>query len=190
MSPENRLILVKHSLPEIVKNIPAREWDLSGEGRDRAKELAKKLTQHRPETIVSSVEPKAQQTAEILGECLGLKPHMARDLHEHDRSQSPFYPNDEFESLVQKFFQEPGMLVFGKETANQALFRFKNAVKKVLDSHGSKMTLIVSHGTVISLFVSQATGIEGYQLWKDLGLPSFIVLDLETKTHLEIGNLS
>lgn len=190
MSPENRLILVKHSLPEMMKNIPAREWGLSNEGWDRAKRLAEKLAHYHPEIIVSSVEPKAHQTAEILGECLGLKSHIVRDLHEHDRSQSPFYSNDEFESLVQKFFQEPDMLVFGEETANQAFLRFQDAVDKVLDSNSGKKTLIVAHGTVISLFVSQMTGIEGYKLWKELGLPSFIVIDLETKKHLEIVNLS
>ena len=190
MRLENRLILVKHSLPEVIKSVPARDWNLSDEGRDRAKRLAEKITNYHPDVIVSSVEPKAQQTAEILSESMGVRFHTAEGLHEHDRSQSPFYSKDEFESLVQKFFQEPDDLVLGRETANQALLRYEQAVERLLDSNPGKTILIVSHGTVMSLFVSQVTGIEGYQLWEELGLPSFIVLDMETKTHLEIGNLS
>ena len=190
MNNANRLILVKHSHPEVVKDIPARDWDLSDVGRACTKRLARKLTRYHPEIIVSSVEPKALQTAEILGRELGMKFHTADGLHEHDRRQSPFYSREEFESLVQKFFQEPDELIFGRETANQALLRYNQAVDRGLDSNPDKTILIVSHGTVISLFVSQMTGIEAFQLWKELGLPSFIVLDLKTKTNLEIGNLS
>ena len=60
------LILVKHSLPEIIKNMPAREWKLSVEGQIRAQRLAERLNQYQPEVIVSSIEPKAQETAEII----------------------------------------------------------------------------------------------------------------------------
>ena len=63
---KKHLILVKHSLPTIVENVPAHEWELSDVGRVRAHQLAGRLNQYQPEVIVSSVEPKAKETAEII----------------------------------------------------------------------------------------------------------------------------
>ena len=189
MTPASRLILVKHSLPEIVEDVPAREWNLSEEGCRRVSLLVEKLKKYQPQVVVSSVEPKAQQTAEIISRDLGLDFHVVNGLHEHDRSKSPFHMQEDFQSLVEKFFDEPDILVFGSETGDQALSRFQHGIESVLHSHNDKNVLIVAHGTVISLYVSQLTGTDGYALWKKLGLPSFVVLDVESKVMLEIENL-
>jgi broad specificity phosphatase PhoE len=184
------LILVKHSLPEVLEDVPAREWNLSEEGRWRAQKLAAQLVRLRPEVIVSSSESKARQTAEIIAGTLGLEFHEVDGLHEHDRSQSPYYSKDEFQNLIQEFFAKPSQLVFGNETADQALVRFRQAVDSVMNSHDGRVILIVAHGTVISLFVSWLSGCDGYLLWKELGLPSFVVLDIQFKILLQTENLS
>ena len=183
------LILVKHSLPDIVEHISAREWALSGEGRERAKKLAEILKAYHPEVIVSSVEPKALETAGILAENLDLNFQIAEGLHEHDRSNSPYYSKEEFQTLVLEFFKKPDALVFGNETASQALVRFRNAIHSIIDQYENKAILIVAHGTVISLYVSWLTGRDGYSLWQELGLPSFVALDLQSKTLLKTVNL-
>lgn len=187
--PVKYLILVKHSLPEILEDLPAREWHLSEVGQRRARELAKKLIQYEPKIIVSSFEPKARETASVLAEGLGLEFHELDGLHEHDRSGSPYYSKDEFQNLVQKFFEKPGELVFGNETADFALARFRKAVDLALNLYASKNIAIVAHGTVISLYVSWMTGCNSYDLWKELGLPSFVVLDIQSKTLIDIENL-
>jgi len=190
MNADKPLILVKHSLPEIVENIPAREWVLSDEGRSRARKLAKKLKSYHPEIIISSMEPKAQQTAEIISEGLGLQFAMMNGIHEHDRSGVPFHSKDKFQILVRRLFEKPNMLIFGNETGAKALGRFRKSVQTILESHKGKNLVIVSHGTVISLFVSWLTGMDGYQLWKELGLPSFVVLDMLNQQLLKIENIS
>ena len=186
----NQLILVKHSLPEIDENVPAREWRLSEEGRVRAKLLADRLRPYQPEVVVSSVEPKARQTAETVGAELGLVSHVVEGLHEHDRSRVPFYSKEEFQTLVQGFFAKPDMLVFGDETAGQALTRFRESVNAIVKTYEDKKLVIVAHGTVISLFVSWLTGQDGYLIWKDLGLPSFVFLDLQSKTLVKMENIN
>lgn len=45
---------------------------------------------------------------------------------------------------------------------------------------------IVAHGRVISLLVSRAAGLDAYELWLRLGLPSFVVLDLATSAVIEV----
>jgi broad specificity phosphatase PhoE len=184
-----RLILVKHSLPEIVETIPAREWTLSDGGRARARKLAERLLPFQPEVIASSVESKARETASILAEYLGLAVHAVGGLHEHDRSSSPYYSEEEFRKLVREFFARPDTLVFGNESAVQSLGRFRAAVEGILKSHADENLIIVSHGTVIALFASWLTGCDGYVLWQALGLPSFIVLDLQSKSMLRTDNV-
>lgn len=183
------LILVKHSLPEIVENLPANKWRLSKEGQVRAERLAERLSHYQPEAIVSSYEPKAKETAEIIARKQQLELYVIDDLHEHDRSNEPYLSKDEFQASIREFFQKPDVLVFGKETADQAHARFCRSVHSALKSHADKIVAIVAHGTVISLFVSRLLGISDLLLWNELGLPSFIVIDLQSNTLLAKENI-
>ena len=185
-----QLILVKHSSPEIVENVPAHKWQLSDEGRDRVLKLVAKLTKYRIKAIYSSNEPKAKQTAEIIGRALKLEYHVLTGLHEQDRNEVLFSSYEEFRKDVKQVFERPDELVFGSETASQALDRFHRSVDLVLEASDSETALIVAHGTVISLFVSWLTGINGYSIWQELGLPSFVVLDMQSKALLQIENIS
>ena len=54
-----KLILVKHSQPTLVKSAPAHEWRLSPQGKRNCQFLAKELADYAPATIFSSQEPKA-----------------------------------------------------------------------------------------------------------------------------------
>ena len=184
------LVLVKHSQPDVNEGIPAREWQLSVTGKVRAEKLAEFLRPGKPEVIVSSDETKAIQTAEIIAQCLGLTNQVVENLHEHDRSNSPFYSKEEFQHLVQQFFARPSDLVFGGETAGQALERFRITVDAILTRFENKVVVIVAHGTVISLLAESITGYDGYSLWQELGLPSFVVIDIQSKRLLEIINVN
>jgi len=183
------LILVKHSLPEIEQDQPAREWHLSNQGMERARRLATQLTAYRPEVLVSSAEPKARETAEILAELLGLQVHVKQDLHEHDRSETGFLSKEQFQKAIQEFFLNPAEPVFGKETADEAHSRFSKAMHSVLETHDNQTAVVVAHGTVISLFVSRLLGISDYALWNELGLPGFVVLDMTSKKLVTQENI-
>jgi broad specificity phosphatase PhoE len=183
------LILVKHSVPLIEAERPASTWRLSEEGRLRAHRLAELLESYEPEIIVSSHEPKAQETADILGTHLQLQVPILHDLHEHDRSHVPFLSNDAFQSSIHEFFQKPDELVFGGETADQVHARFYQAVHSVLNAHRNKTVVVVTHGTVIALFVSRLTGSSALELWNTMGLPSFVAMDLHSSTLIVRSNV-
>ena len=180
----NSLILVKHSLPEIVEHIPASQWNLSDEGKRRARVLADRLRYYQPEVILTSVEPKAMQTAEILANALQLAMQVAANLHEHERNKTGFLSQGVFEAKIQEFFENPDRLVLGNETADQAHDRFRHAIDSLVNRHRNQNVVMVAHGTVISLFVSRLTGLPAFLLWKELGLPSYIVLDRQSHTIL------
>lgn len=184
------LILVKHSVPEIVGDRPANMWSLSNEGRLRARQLVDELKRFEPDIIVSSDEPKATETAEIIARNLGLNMQVIHDLHEHDRSNEPYMSLEVFQASIQKLFDEPSQLVFGNETADQAHARFYRAIHSILNEHRDKTVIVVAHGTVISLFVSRLTGSSDMELWQKLGLPSYIAMDLHSSTLIVRGNIA
>ncbi len=177
-----KLILVKHALPQVDRSVPAGRWRLSEEGRRRCRPLANRLAAYQPALIASSVEPKAVETAETVADQLGTPFETAEGLHEHDRSNVSFLSRQEFERAVAHFFEQPEELVFGRETASQAHQRFKKAVERVTAKCPAGNIVIVAHGTVITLFVADCTGTAPFPFWQRLGLPSLVVLsfpDLE-----------
>jgi len=172
------LILIKHSLPEINEQVTASQWRLSIEGRRRCWPLAEELAPYAPNLLVYSQEPKAVETAQIVGDQLSLPVLSFAGLHEHERRTVPFLSRREFEASAAKFFANPSELVFGEETAEQAGERFSRAVDTLLKQNDRQNVAIVAHGTVITLFVARTNRIEPFSFWKALGLPSLVVLRL------------
>jgi broad specificity phosphatase PhoE len=183
---QRRLLLIKHSLPEPIAGLDAHHWRLSEAGRDRCIALANRLTRYAPTIIVTSQEPKARETADIVGRALGLSVESAPDLQEHDRTGVPWLGQEQFETSVRAFFDHPDERVFGRETADQAAARFSGAVDAIVARRRAGTIAIVSHGTVISLYVAAKTGDDPITLWQRLGLPSLVVLALPSRRLIEV----
>jgi broad specificity phosphatase PhoE len=177
-----RLILVRHSLPQIRPDAPARSWPLCDEGRRRCTPLARRLADYAPTAIMASVEPKAVETAQIVAATLGLPYETQEGLHEHERNNAGFLEADAFEHAVRGLFARPDDLVFGRETARQAQDRFTLAIQHVHARHREGTVAVVAHGTVMALFVARHAGVEPFALWQKLGAPSFVVLELPDYT--------
>ncbi|MGD9101442.1 MAG: histidine phosphatase family protein [Anaerolineae bacterium] len=171
-----KLILVRHSYPDIEPTRSANRWSLSETGRGRCKPLADKLAGYQLEIIVTSVEPKAVETGQIVADLLGKPCETAQGLHEHERRDVGFGSRERFESSVADFFAQPRELVFGEESADQAHQRFSQAITNVIERYPHQNVAVVSHGTVMTLFVARAAGLEPFPFWKRLGLPAFVVL--------------
>jgi broad specificity phosphatase PhoE len=188
--PERKLILVRHSLPEMVAGVPASRWHLSAEGRRRCRALAGRLARQQPTIVVASQEPKAVETGQIVASSLGLPFETAPGLHEHERGVVRDPGNREaFQAQVAAFFERPGELVLGHETADAAHGRFARAVARVLARHPTGNPAIVSHGTVMTLFVARSAagkGLDPLSWWQGLGLPAFAVLSLPDLELLEV----
>ena len=173
-----KLILIKHAQPQVLENVPSHEWGLSPDGRQACIPLAEKLRVHEPAVVVTSDEPKAFQTGELVGRALKVPVTAVAGLQEHDRSNVPLMPPRDFISMMALFFKDPDRLVLGRETADQAAQRFERAVEDVLEKHPNGNVAVVSHGTVLALFASRHGGGDGFVLWRRMKLPSFIVYQL------------
>jgi broad specificity phosphatase PhoE len=171
-----RIILIKHSEPSIDPRVPPSSWGLSDEGRRRSATLAARLRPYGPDFVLTSEEPKAAETARIVADRLGLESGTHPWLHEHDRTGAPFGTQEDFERSARVFFEDPRELVWGNETADQAVERFSSAMDEILERYQDKDVAVVAHGTVITLFVARYADVEPFGFWKRLGLPSFCVL--------------
>lgn len=174
----SRLILVKHALPAINPSQPSHAWRLGDAGRHGAYALAAHLAPYLPARLSCSPEPKASGTADVLGAALGLPPMIIAGLEEHHRATVDYLGREEFQQAVAAFFAAPDQLVFGEETADAAYARFGAAVDALIAGAPNETQIVVAHGTVIALFASRRAGVEPVPLWRRLGLPSFVVLEL------------
>lgn len=182
------LILVRHATPEIEPDQPSRRWHLSETGWAECKTLAEELEAYHPVAIVSSYEAKAQETASIIASHLRTIYRVEEGLHEHERSDVPYIEHEEdFKTAIKWLFKRPNTSVFGDETANQAKARFSKTIESLLEKYPEGDLVVVSHGTVISLYAAPHAGMEPFQLWKQLGTPSFVVLSLPAFKVVRIG---
>jgi broad specificity phosphatase PhoE len=173
-----KLILIKHASPLVVPGTPPQNWKLSDKGRESCGPLANAVRAHAPTIIVASDEPKAKETAELVANALGVPVETAPGLHEHDRTNVPHMRSGEFISHMEVFFRKPTERVLGLEAAVAALDRFEQAVNDVVAKHAEGNVAIVSHGTVIALLAAEHSDRYGFELWREMGLPSFAVFEL------------
>jgi broad specificity phosphatase PhoE len=181
-----KLILVKHARPEVLDEIPSHEWRLSDQGRAACGPLAEALRGHDPAVIVTSDEPKAIETGQLVAEILHKPIETAAGLHEHDRSNVPMMRSGEFLSALAMFFKDRNRLLLGKETAAQALARFERAIESVLQKHDQGNIAMVTHGTVLALVAEKHGAGDGFTLYRKMQLPSFVVFSVPGYQLLEL----
>lgn len=123
----------------------------------RAARLAQLSWVPSVQRIVASAELKAQQTAAVLGEALGLGWSTDAELGENDRSATGFLPPAEFKATADAFFAHPRTSVRGWETAEDAQRRVIRAVLR-WTAVADLPTAYVSHGLVGTLLYCALTG--------------------------------
>jgi len=173
-----KLVLVRHSQPEIEPHIPAANWKLSELGRRRAESLAAGLRHYRANAVWCSREPKAKETAQIIGRVLGVPLRVQDGLEEHHRRNVPFFQStQDFEQAVEEFFCQPSRLVLGSETANQACDRVTEAIESVLEGDNQD-AIVVTHGTVMALYLARIANVEPMSFWRELETPCFVDVEI------------
>jgi broad specificity phosphatase PhoE len=124
------------------------------------------------DAVVSSLEPKALETAEAFG----LPVELDSRLREHVRGGVPHFDDpEEFERAVAAGFARPHEAVFGDESFDAAHERFAAAVDDARARHSGRLA-VVAHGTVIALYAARALGADPLALWRSLGLPDAVEL--------------
>ena len=95
-----QIVLITHS--EVIADplAPPKQWVLSAEGRDLCRPLAIALRMHKLDLLISSDEPKAIETAQLIAARLRIDSETAVSLDEHRRP----YLAEGFEAAMERFF--------------------------------------------------------------------------------------
>jgi broad specificity phosphatase PhoE len=180
-----RLILIRHSVPEIRPEQPPAEWHLSADGIARARAFATRVDPGSADRIFTSSEPKAAETATALAEAWNLPVEAGSGLHEHERPQPRMLPPEQFEAQIRELFVRRTEVVFGAETADAAGTRFDHAVQQLV-KRTDRDVIVVSHGTVIALFVAAHSDIEAFEVWKQQQMPCAVIFTLPRVTFEQV----
>lgn len=172
------LVLVKHGSPIPDPTTPPREWSLSPRGEAEALLLAEELRPYEPFQLVSSSEPKARRTAELVAAVLRTPNRIADDLREIDRPALPIMEPAAHRELNRPIFSESSRAVLGFESADAAVDRFHAAIQGEVDRCMPGNLVVISHGTVIALFVARHNPVDGFQFWSGFECGKFVTLAL------------
>lgn len=176
-------------------HVPASEWRLSSEGRLGAESLAAELGRFAPATLASSPEPKAVETATILGAHLGLSVRVRRGLREHRRSAA-FLPTAAFHANIRAVLENRSDVVFGDESADDVAGRIEAEIMRELrralssadtDTRGN--ALLVTHGTAIACFLQRCGVSDAFEVWKSFALPAFVALEAPDFDIVDCGGM-
>lgn len=171
--PSPALILVRHGRPAIDPDKPSTTWPLCPDGREAVQALAGRIAAYSPVAVLSSPEPKARETAEIIAERLGLGVEIDARLHEHKRPNFAFGSEEAFRQRIAEVFADPAKPTGGVESVDQACARLAAA----LEAHAARPLVAVTHGTVLSHYVAKRLDLDPLNLWRSLHLPDGFVLD-------------
>lgn len=156
-----------------------------------AESLATELIRFAPATLASSPEPKAVETATIIGARLGLSVCVRQGLREHRRS-SGFMPEAEFHSNIRAVLENPSDVVFGHESADYVAGRIEAEILRALsfDTGGARgNALLVTHGTAIACFLRKRCAVDAFSAWKSFGLPAFVALESQDFGIVDYGGV-
>lgn len=168
------LHLVRHGRPAVVPCTPAATWDLDPAAYDDV--WALRASGRLPERAawISSPEPKALQTAQLLTDTdVGV----LDDLREHQRTGEWV---EDFAGTVRRAFEHPDLPALdGWEPLDACRRRVVPAVRRVLDVHAHHDVVLVGHGTAWTLVAAELTGRRpDLARWESLAMPDVISLEV------------
>lgn len=155
----NLLRYLSHPQVQVDANVPVPDWGLSELGRSRTEAIRQAPALKKTDLIISSTERKAVETAEIIGNELGVEVLQVHRMHENDRSATGFLPPEEFEKVADLFFLHPEQSVQGWERALDAQARIVEETKNFIREHTSGDILMVGHGGVGTLLYLHFAGV-------------------------------
>lgn len=142
---------LSHPEVDVQPDVAVPDWSLRSLGRERVEALIAReptwLT--AAQRLLTSPERKARETAELLGQAIGIEATVIETSAEVDRSATGFVPHERHEELADQLFAHPNQSADGWERAVDASQRICAAMEPYRDLPGG--TIAVGHGGVGTL---------------------------------------
>lgn len=157
------LLLIRHALPERVSvEHGVADPHLSDEGQAQAKELAVHLSDEPITRVFTSPRLRARQTAQAVGDALGLEPEVRDGLSEFDTGSTEYIPLEEMKASGDPRWQE---IVDGTwvpedgRSHEDFLDTVIQTVETIIDECASARVAVSCHGRVINAYLSHILGL-------------------------------
>jgi len=170
------LILVRHAQSAPDRDLPERDWPLSGKGREQALDLAPALAELGVEVLASSPFLRAIETLRPYADRAGLDIGVDEDLRERALGGWIEDPAD-VEKAVRRMLADPDFHLEGGETGRACVARFRAALARVVAAHPGRTIAVASHGGVLAHLLThlQADVAEGF--WSRIRNPHVFIFD-------------
>lgn len=170
------LYLVRHAHTQQTV-LPVETWPLSEQGLRQAHQLAELPFWAEVQLICTSLEPKAQQTAQIVAERHRLPIEPVFDLRELRRTGERVA---DYDAAVREVLENLFKSCHGWEPAGEAQTRIMIAIERLLMLHEGVTLAVVSHGLALTLYLAHLAGTPpSFDAWKTLPFAGAIQVDPE-----------
>ena len=141
-----------------------------------------------PETLASSPELKAVETARIIGGQLGLEVSVRRGLREHERS-ADWLPEAEFRAGARALLARRDEAAFGDESADEVAGRVESEIRQALACASGGNALLVTHGRAIACFLRRIGALDAFGAWESLDMPAFVAIEVPRFAIIGCGGM-
>ncbi|HEV3135162.1 MAG TPA: histidine phosphatase family protein [Acidimicrobiia bacterium] len=171
------LLLIRHAEPVRIapgSSTGPADPGLTDRGRVQAERLARWLTHEPIDAVLSSPLRRARETANVVGEALGVDVEVVDGLMEYDAEADYYIPVEEmretrdhrWRAMVEGRWEE-----LGGEAPDRFRARIVPCVDAVVDRFVGRRVAAVCHGGVINVYLAAVLGLERH-LWFEPGYTS------------------
>lgn len=175
----SRLVLVRHARPVVEPGVPPETWELDERAREDCVLLAHALRDLESPAIASSPEPKARQTATVLGLRLGVP--VTEDAAFREATRPTEWVED-YRAAAIAYLASGGDSRWEPHTAVVA--RFAAAIERARKANPGRGLLVVSHGLAITLYLGALGLVDSIPFWDTLTLPAAWEITNDTARNL------
>lgn len=171
---------VRHAMAVQVEGVHPTEWALDSKGKGEAEALARRLeVEPVIGALVSSDEPKAEQTAREIGAVWGAAVSLDPRLREAVRP----WIGPGYRAVAHRYLR--GELPDGWEPHADVEKRMAAAVDDAVERAGGDQVVVVAHGLCLALHLGHRLGprFDRESFWSALAFPDAWVLDQDLLLH-------
>ncbi len=185
MTDDMNLLMVRHG--EILSNVKKIYAGRSGEGLTakglaQAREVAERLSRRDVHALYSSPIRRAVQTAQIIGEAIGLEPVTEYAFREMEMGPWEGMSEDDIARLYPEEWRmwrdRPAELKLpGRETLDELLKRVLTGVQGIGRSMAGRTVVVVTHVAVIRVLLLRHEG-KSLNLYKKIHVPNAGIFEI------------
>ncbi len=169
------VILVRHALPEVIRGLSSKLWALSESAKEDCVLLAHALPPDLAPMVLSSGQPKVDETAAVIALRRGVQVRIDPRVGEVDQPDAWF--EGDYRSVAADYLR--GDNPHGWEDPGAVAKRFAAALDEALAANDTGDLVVVDHGLALSLYLASKVGIDLVPFWQALTFPDAWRLDLE-----------